>query len=553
VRRQDPAGTGSSFPSSFESSRAGQQGSLTLARTRSTLAISDTQQQANPLAEAIRDYGIAVLSVGGAVLVRALLEPVLHGRFPLQLFAFSILVTARYGGTLPGLAATVASGLIGWYFFIPPQFSFAIRDPADTVALIVVFVVGTGISLIGGELRASLARGAAQSTALRAAALERERYLSELEAVRDSVPDALVVADPAGNRITWNPAALAAFGFGSLAEARQKFSEFIASMELSTESEGILPRERWPMARVLNGETLYRYEARARNLAQGWERTFSHSGTLARDASGKPLVAVLTLTDVTERNRADEEIRRLNADLEQRVQSRTAQLEAVNRELQTFAYSVAHDLRSPLRAIDGWSLALAEDCAAQLDEPAQQYIERVRSEAQRMGVLIDDLLQFSSITRAQLAIQTVDLSALARKVAQSFERENPERRLNFCIEPDVTSAGDPSLLEIVLTNLIGNAVKFTSTRAAAQIDFGGSRVSGETAYYVNDNGVGFDMAHADSLFQPFQRLHKVTEFPGNGIGLATAQRIVQRHGGSIWAEGELDRGARFLFTLGKPA
>ena len=468
-----------------------------------------------------------------------------------MVFVLAVIVAARYGGTLPGLAATVAGTLLGWYVFIPPRYSFAIANPAEAVDVALFALAGSVISLISGQLRQSFIRSARKSEALRTTVQERERYLRELEAVRDSVTDGLVISELDGDLNYWNEAALDLHGLRSLAEARRMLPEYTKWLELTTD-EGFLPLERWPMSRVLNGETLRGYDVRVRHLEQGWERTFSYSGRLARDGGGRPLLAVLTLTDVTERNRAHDEIRRLNAELELRVANRTAQLEASNKELEAFAYSVSHDLRGPLRGIDGWSLALAEDYGPQLDAQAHQYIDRVRREAQRMGTLIDDLLRLSRIGRAQVTREEVDLSALAQKVAAFLQLEHPEREMLFTIEPGVTSQGDSQLLEIALTNLLDNAVKFTATRSLARIEFGSGVVCGETAFHVRDDGVGFDMAHAGALFGPFQRLHSASEFSGSGIGLATVQRIVERHGGRIWAEATPDRGSNFFFTLGAP-
>jgi len=255
-------------------------------------------------------------------------------------------------------------------------------------------------------------------------------------------------------------------------------------------------------------------------------------------------------TDVTKRKQAEDEIRRLNTDLEQRVRDRTAQLEVANQELETFAYSVSHDLRAPLRGIDGWSQALVEDHGSQLNAEARHYLGRVRSEAQRMGQLIDDLLRLSRVTRAPLERDSVDITAVARSIADNLGEIHADRRIEFVIQPGMTASGDARLLEVALTNLLNNATKFTGKRAEARIELGRTEQNGQPAFFVRDNGAGFDMAYARSLFGPFQRLHRAAEFPGNGIGLATVQRIVHRHGGRVWAEAAVDRGATFYFTLG---
>jgi PAS domain S-box-containing protein len=276
------------------------------------------------------------------------------------------------------------------------------------------------------------------------------------------------------------------------------------------------------------------------------------------DQSRRALLSV-----VEDQKTAEEEIRRLNEELERRVADRTAQLQVANKELETFSYSVSHDLRAPLRGIDGWSMALLEDYGDRLDEQARECLDRVRTEVQRMGQLIDDLLQLSRVTRADMRRELVDLTAMAHGIAARLKEAQPERQVEMIIQPGLTTQGDAHLLEIALTNLLGNAWKFTGARPLARIEFGhltpcrpllpgegeGGRGVGGEVFYVRDNGVGFDMAYAQKLFGAFQRMHRASEFPGTGIGLATVQRIIHRHGGQVWAEAQVDQGATFYFTL----
>ncbi len=236
-------------------------------------------------------------------------------------------------------------------------------------------------------------------------------------------------------------------------------------------------------------------------------------------------------------------------DLNQRLARDNVALESANRELESFSYSVSHDLRAPLRSIDGFSKALLEDYGDTLDDTAQDYLKRVRNAAQRMGDLIDDLIKLARVTRTELSHDKVDLSLLARRAAADLRPQGAPRSVEFIIAPDLMVEGDPRLLQIMLENLLGNAWKFTSKKPTAVIEFGWTAQDGETVYFVRDNGAGFDMAHAGKLFGVFQRLHALTEFEGTGIGLATVQRIVYKHGGRVWAEAELNRGATFSFTL----
>jgi PAS domain S-box-containing protein len=249
--------------------------------------------------------------------------------------------------------------------------------------------------------------------------------------------------------------------------------------------------------------------------------------------------------DITELKRAEREVRRLNDDLEKRQIA----LEAANKELESFSYSVAHDLRRPLRSIDGFSQILLEDFTDTLDAEGKKYLQKVRDSAQEMARLIDDLLMLSRVTRSDLRREPVDLTALTRSVLVRLQRNEPGRQMEFIISDGLMVDADARLLSILMENLLGNAWKFTSKRPIARVEVGVRQEDTNPVYFVRDNGAGFDMAYAGKLFGVFQRLHSDDEFEGTGIGLATAQRIIRRHGGQVWAEGEVGRGATVYFTL----
>ena len=256
-----------------------------------------------------------------------------------------------------------------------------------------------------------------------------------------------------------------------------------------------------------------------------------------------------SIEDITIRKRAEEDLQELNKDLELRVKERTGQLELLNTELRSFAYSVSHDLRAPLHSIDGFSQALLEDYGEILDHTGKDYARRVRAAAQRMGGLIDDLLLLSRVTRSELRRDPVDLSGLVRTIADELQEAEPNRRVDFVIQHDLTVVGDPQLLRLMMENLVGNSWKFTSKHLQARIEFGCEYRDGEPVYFLRDDGAGFNMDYVDKLFGAFQRLHTTDDFPGTGIGLATVQRIATRHQGKVWAEGEVERGATVYFTL----
>jgi PAS domain S-box-containing protein len=293
----------------------------------------------------------------------------------------------------------------------------------------------------------------------------------------------------------------------------------------------------------------FEFQGKIWNAASRSHRYFIAKAVPLRDGDGSIREWIGTVTDVHDRKLAEEEIKELNEALEQRVLERTAQLETANKELEAFSYSVSHDLRAPLRSISSFSELLMKNHETSLDDEGKDFLHRVNSSSHRMAHLIDDLLNLSRLTRAEVRHETVDLGAIAKGVASELKRSQPDRDVQFVVGDNLTVHGDSRLMMVVLDNLIGNAWKYTRGRPKATIEFGAMTNNGKRVFYVKDNGAGFDMQYAGKLFGAFQRLHNTTEFEGTGIGLATVARIIRRHGGTVWAEGKVDEGATFYFSI----
>ena len=343
--------------------------------------------------------------------------------------------------------------------------------------------------------------------------------------------DAILSADRQGNITYLNPGAERVFGYSAEEATGRPLTTLMPERFRDAHQAGLERYLATGEARVI-GKTV----ELAGRRKDGTE--FPLELSLASWKHGADVAFTAIIRDITSRKQGEEQLRRY-----------AAQLEAANQELEAFSYSVSHDLRAPLRSLDGFSQALLEDYADRLDDTGRDFLQRVRAGSQRMAGLIDDLLGLSSVTRSELQMDEVNLSVLAAAAVVDLQKSDPERHVTFAIAPDLVARADVGLMRIVLQNLLGNAWKFTGKRPGAHVEFGVTAHDGRRAYFVRDDGAGFDMAYADKLFGAFQRLHGTTEFPGSGIGLATVQRIIRRHGGQVWAEGAPDRGATFYFTL----
>ena len=409
-------------------------------------------------------------------------------------------------------------------------------QPAE-VSLTVSPIKNAGGNIIGIS---SIARDITQR---RQAEREVRENRARLSSVIGSAMDAIVSVD-AGQRITiFNEAAEKMFHCPAREALGQPLDRFIPARFREAHREHVAEFGRTGATSRAMGHLHPLAGLRADGEEFPIEASISHT-----EVGGQQMYTVI-LRDITERKRAEEQILRLNAELEQRVEERTAELSAANKELESFTHSVAHDLRAPLRHIDAFSKILEEDCAAELPPQAAHYLQNIRKSAGKMSMLVDDLLNLARIGRQELRRQPTPLSGLVDEVVADLQNETAGRTLEWRIEPLPAVECDPGLMKQVFANLLSNAVKYTRPRPVAVIEVGCRKMNGDSAVFVRDNGVGFNMKYVDKLFGVFQRFHLAEEFEGTGVGLATVDRIVRKHGGHIWAEAAVDKGATFYFTV----
>ncbi|MBA4391541.1 MAG: hypothetical protein C0399_11485 [Syntrophus sp. (in: bacteria)] len=358
---------------------------------------------------------------------------------------------------------------------------------------------------------------------------ELEEARSKLAAIVESADDAIISMDIEGNIISWNSGSEVVYGYNAEEIIGKSISSLMPSNHPDEYKDLLTKRSR--------GELIKNYETQRRRK-DGQIIDVSLTISPIKDMSEKITGDSIIARDITEKKKLEREV----------VKTRDA-AEAANKELEAFSYSVSHDLRAPLRSIDGFSQILLEDYQDTLDDTAKSYLDRVQKATQRMGHLIDDMLKLSRVTRSEFRYESVDLSTMVRAISEKLQQNDLDRTVDVIIQEGVFVNGDAYLLQIALENLVGNAWKFTSKEVRPQFEFGTTIKNGKAACFIRDNGAGFDMAYVDKLFGAFQRLHTSFEFPGTGIGLATVQRIINRHGGEIWAEAEVGKGATFYFML----
>ena len=483
---------------------------------------------------AIQGYGLAVLSVSAALGGALLIEHLHMREVEVPLFLFAVAVSAWYGGIGAAVLALLLSCLTFDYFFVEPIHSVYISS--SDLPYFIIFATFASLVTWFSAVRRRAEEGLRQARdELEIEVVERTQQASLLNLTHDSI----FVRDMDFVVTYWNRGAEELYGWTpeqAVGKHSQELLQTTFPVPLDDLLEELLRTGRW------EGEL-------ERTKADGSQVTVASRWSLRRDEQKQPAAILETSNDVSERKRREEEITKLNEELGKR----SSQLEASNKELEAFAYSISHDLRAPLRHMAGFTELLKKSAAPVLNEKNQRYIAMILESAKRMGNLIDDLLAFSRIGRSEAHRTTVSMEQLVQEALTEVRQDTNGRKIVWKVGPMPPLYGDRSMLRLALVNLISNAVKFTRTRPQAEIEIGcEEQKKNQVVVFVRDNGVGFDMKYVNKLFGVFQRLHPPETFEGTGIGLATVQRIVHRHGGRIWAEGMVDQGATFYFTLFKP-
>jgi PAS domain S-box-containing protein len=486
-----------------------------------------------PPLSVIQRYGLAVLSVSVALGGALLLERFGFRDVEVPLFLFAVALSAWYGGTGAAAVALLLSCVGFDYFFVQPIHSLDVSS--SDLPYFIVFAMFASLVTWFSAVRRRVERDLRQARdELKIEVAERTQQASLLNLTHDTI----FVRDMTDVITYWNRGAQELFGWTAEQALGKRSPELLNTVypaPIEQIREELLRSGRW------DGEL-------EKSKADGTQVVVASRWSLRRDALGQPTAILETNNDITEHKRREQETRLLNDELAKR----TAELEAINKELEAFAYSVSHDLRAPLRHIAGFTELLQKNAASQLNEKSQRYMTMILESANRMGHLIDDLLAFSRIGRAETHKSMVSLDQLVQEALSETRQDTGGRDIVWKIGGLPAWYGDRSMLRLALVNLISNAVKFTRTRRQAEIEIGcTNKTPNEVVVFVRDNGVGFDMKYVNKLFGVFQRLHGPEVFEGTGIGLATVQRIVHRHGGRAWAEGLVDQGATFYFSLSK--
>jgi PAS domain S-box-containing protein len=479
-------------------------------------------------------YCLAVLSVGVALGISLLLESRKIGGVEFPLFLFAVAVTVWYAGTSPGIVSVVLAALAFNYYFTDPRYTFYVTS--TDIPYYAVFLLFALLIAWFSSRRRNIERDLVQSRdELQKEVIVRTQQASLLDLTHDSI----FVRDLNAVITYWNRGAQELYGWSPEQAIGKKSHDLLHT--LFPAPVGDITAELFRTGRW-EGELTH-------TKANGSQVIVSSRWSLQRDERGNPISALETNNDISERRRREEDIRGLN----QELSKRSSELEAINKELEAFAYSISHDLRAPLRHMVGFTELLQRSSASQLDDKGKRYTGMILEAAKKMGTLIDDLLAFSRIGRAETRESMVSMEQLVKEVQNEVWRDTEGRNMQWRIGSLPDLYGDRSMLKLAFVNLISNAVKFTRTRPIPEIEIGSTdKASDGVVVFVKDNGVGFDMKYVNKLFGVFQRLHRADEFEGTGIGLATVQRIIHRHGGRVWAEGQVGGGATFYVSLPKP-